>query len=113
MNDTITTSPVTVPQLQQAALSEIAVLQQAASYKISQLNLPRQQLLEMEVQLRVPNLEALCDGYVNQDIYQLSQNFKLTKAQIYFPPKYILLTRKVDKPYIMTFDVLLKTVVIP
>jgi hypothetical protein len=25
----------------------------------------------------------------------------------------MLLTRKVDKPYIMTFDVLLKTVVIP
>jgi hypothetical protein len=42
----------------------------------------------MEVQLQVPNLEALCDGYVNQDICQLSQNFKLSKAQIYFPRKY-------------------------
>jgi hypothetical protein len=76
-----------VPQLQQAALSEIAALQQAALYKISQLNLPRQQVLEMEVQLCVPNLVSLCDAYVNPDICQLSQNFKLSKARIYFPPK--------------------------
>jgi hypothetical protein len=55
---------------------------------MSQLNLPRQQVLQIEVQLQVPNLEALCDGYINQDICQLSQNFKLSKAQIYFPPKY-------------------------
>jgi hypothetical protein len=45
-------------------------------------------VLQIEVQLQVPNLEALCDGYINQDICQLSQNFKLSKAQIYFPPKY-------------------------
>ena len=57
-------------------------------YEISQLNLPRQQVLEMEVQLRVPNLEALCDGYVKQDICLLSQNFKLSKARINFHPKY-------------------------
>ena len=71
MYDTLTTSQVTVPQLQQA-LSQIANLQQAALYEISQLDLPRPQVLEMEVQLQVPNLEALCDGYVNQDICQLS-----------------------------------------
>jgi uncharacterized membrane protein len=68
MNNIITNTQDTVPQLQKAALSEIAKLQQAALYKISQLNLPRQQLLEMEVQLWVPNLESLCDGYANQDI---------------------------------------------
>jgi hypothetical protein len=45
-------------------------------------------VLEMEVQPWVPNLEALCDGCANQDICQLSQNFKLSKARIYFPPKY-------------------------
>jgi hypothetical protein len=88
MNDIIASTQDTVPQLQQAALSQIANLQQAALYKISQLDLPWQQVLEMEVQLQVPNLEALCDGYVNQDICQLSQNFKLSKARIYFPPKY-------------------------
>jgi hypothetical protein len=86
---TISNTQDTVPHLvQQAALSEIAVLQQSALYKISQLNLPRQQVLEMEVQLCVPNLVSWCDGYVNQDICQLSQNFKLSKARIYFPPKY-------------------------
>jgi hypothetical protein len=97
MNNIITISNTqdTVPQLQQAASSEIAALQQAALYKISQPNLLRQQLLEMEVQLCVPNLVSLCDAYVNQDICQLSQNFKLSKAQIYFPPC-IPLTRKVD-----------------
>jgi hypothetical protein len=88
MHNIITNTPNIFPQLQQAALSEILKLQQAALYKISQLNLPRQQVLEMEVQLWVPNLEALCDGYVNQDICQLSQNFKLSKARIYFPLKY-------------------------
>jgi hypothetical protein len=88
MHNIITNTPTIVPQLQQAALSEILKLQQAALYKISQLNLPRQQVLEMEVQLWVPNLEALCDGYVKQDICQLSQNFKLSKARIYFPPQY-------------------------
>jgi hypothetical protein len=85
---TISNTQDTVPHLQQAALSEIAVLQQSALYEISQLNLPRQQVLEMKVQLCVPNLVSLCDGYVIQDICQLSQNFKLSKAQIYFPPKY-------------------------
>jgi hypothetical protein len=88
MHDIITHTPNIVPLLQQAALSEILKLQQATLYELSQLNLPRQQVLEMEVQLWVPNLKALCDGYVNQDICQLSQNFKLSKAQIYFPPKY-------------------------
>jgi hypothetical protein len=78
-----------IANTQNTALSEIvAKLQQAALYEISQLNLPRQQVLEIEVQLWVPNLEALFDGYVNQDICQLSQNFKLSKAIIYFPPKY-------------------------
>ncbi len=88
MHNIITNTPTIVPQLQQAALSEILKLQQAALYEISQLNLPRQQVLEMEVQLRVPNLEASCDGYVKQDICLLSQNFKLSKARIYFPPQY-------------------------
>jgi hypothetical protein len=60
MHNIITHTPNIVPQLQQAALSEILKLQQAALYEISQLNLPRQQVLEMEVQLPVPNLEALC-----------------------------------------------------
>jgi hypothetical protein len=50
-------------------------------------------VLEMEVQLRVPNLEALCDGYVKQDICLLSKNFQLSKAKIYkakiyLPPQY-------------------------
>jgi hypothetical protein len=91
MNNIITISDTqdTVPQLQQAALSEIAVLQQSALYGISQLNFPRRQALEIEVQLCVPNLVSFCDGCVNQDICQLSQNFKLSKAQIYFPSKYI------------------------
>jgi hypothetical protein len=80
MNNIITNTLNSVPQLQQVALSEIAKLKEAALYKTSQLNLPRQQLLEMEVQLSVPNLGALCDGYVNQDICQLSP--------MYFPPKY-------------------------
>jgi hypothetical protein len=90
MNNIITISNTqdTVPQLQQAALSEIAKLQQAALHKIYQLNLLWQQLLEMEVQIYVPNLVSFCDGYVNQDICQLSQNFKFSKAQISFPPKY-------------------------
>jgi hypothetical protein len=90
MNNFITVSNTedTVPQLQQAALSEIAALQQAALYKISQLNLPRQQLLEVEVQLCVPNLVSLCDVYVKQDTCQLSQNFKLSKGRIYFHLKY-------------------------
>jgi hypothetical protein len=88
VNDTIANSQDTVPQLQQAALSQIENLEQAALYKMSQLDLPRPQVLEMKVQLQVPNLEALCDGYVNQDICQLSQNLNLSKAQIYFPPKY-------------------------
>jgi hypothetical protein len=88
MHKIITNTPNIVPQLQQAALSEILKLQQATLYEISQLHLPRQQVLEMEVQLRVPNLEALCDGYVNQDTCQLSWNFKLSKARIYFPTKY-------------------------
>jgi hypothetical protein len=88
MHKIITNTPTIVPQLLQAALSEILKLQQAALYKIYQLNLPRQQVLEMEVQLRVPNLEALCDGYVKQDICQLSQHFKLSIAQIYFPLQY-------------------------
>jgi hypothetical protein len=57
--------------------------------------------MEMEVELCAPNLEVLRDGYVKQDICQLSQNFKLSKAQIYFAPKNTL-TRKGDKPYIMT-----------
>jgi hypothetical protein len=72
---TISNTQDTVPHLQQAALSEIAVLQQSALYEISQLNLPRQQVLEMEVELCVPNLVSLWDGYVIQDICQLSQNF--------------------------------------
>jgi hypothetical protein len=90
MNNFITVSNTedTVPQLQLAALSEIAALQQAALYGISQLNLPRQHLLEMEVQVCVPNLVSLCDVYVNQDICQLSLNFKLSKGQIYFHLKY-------------------------
>jgi hypothetical protein len=58
MHNIITHTPNIVPQPQQAALLEILKLQQAALYEISQLNLPRQQVLEMEVQLRVPNLEA-------------------------------------------------------
>jgi hypothetical protein len=63
-------------------------LQHASSYGICQPNLLRQQVLEMEVQLWAPNLEALCNGYVKQDICQLSQNVKLSKARIYFRPKY-------------------------
>jgi hypothetical protein len=46
--------------------------QQAALYEICQLNLLRQQVTEMEVELCATNLEVLCDGYVNQDICQLS-----------------------------------------
>jgi hypothetical protein len=84
MNNFITISNTkdTVPQLQRAALPEIAALQQAALYEISQLNLLRQQLLEMEVQVCVPNLVSLCDVYAKQDIYQLSLNFKLSKGRI-------------------------------
>jgi hypothetical protein len=90
MNNFITVSNTedTIPQLQRAALSEIAALQQAALYEISQLTLPRQQLLEMEVRVCVPNLVSLCDVYVKQDICQLSLNFKLSKGRIYFHLKY-------------------------
>jgi hypothetical protein len=91
---TISNTQDTVPHLvQQAALSEIAVLQQSALYKISQLNLPGQQVLEMEVQLCVPNLISLYDGYVNQDICQLSENFKLSRLKSIFLQS-IPLTRK-------------------
>jgi hypothetical protein len=84
MNNFITVSNTedTIPQLQRAALSEIAALQQAAFYEISQ------QLLEMDVQVCVPNLVSLCDVHVKQDICQLSLNFKLSKGRIYFHLKY-------------------------
>jgi hypothetical protein len=90
MNNFITVSNTedTIPQLQRAALSEIAALQQAALYEIAQLNLPRQQLLEMEVQVCLPKLVSLCDVYVKQDICQLSLNLKLSKGRIYFHLKY-------------------------
>jgi hypothetical protein len=90
MNNFITVSNTedTVPQLQRAALSEIAALQQAALYEISQFNFPRQQLLEMKVQVCGPDLVSLCDVDVKQDICQLSLNLKLSKDQIYFHLKY-------------------------
>jgi hypothetical protein len=70
-----------------APLKNVLQLQQAALYEISQLNLPRRPVMEMEVELHAPNLFD-SPGYFKQDICTLIQNTKLSKAQIYFPPKY-------------------------
>jgi hypothetical protein len=70
------------------SLNTVPHLQQTALYEICQLNLLRQKVMEMEVELCALNLEVLQDVYVKQDICQLSQNFKLcSKARIHFPTK--------------------------
>jgi hypothetical protein len=87
MNIIISNTQDTVPQLQQAALLEIAKLQKAALYKISQLDLPRQQVSEMEVQLCVPNFYV---QWLSQSRYmpiksdlQAFQSLNLFSSQVY------------------------------
>jgi hypothetical protein len=59
------------------SLKHVLQLQQAALYKISQLNLPRLPVMEMEVELHVPNL-FVAPGYFKQDLCKLIQNNKLS-----------------------------------
>jgi hypothetical protein len=70
-----------------APLKNVPQLQQAALYEISQLNLPRLSVMEMEVELHLPN-SFLPPGYFKQDMCTLIQNTKLSQALLYFPPKY-------------------------
>jgi hypothetical protein len=77
----------TMSTISNAPLKNVLQLQQAALYEISQLNLPRLPVMEMEVELHVPNL-FVSPGYFKQDMCRLIQNNKLSKAPLYFPPKY-------------------------
>jgi hypothetical protein len=75
---TSVTSPVMVHQLQLAVLHEINLLNQ-----------PRQGILELEVDMPLP-LMPLLPCFAKQDICSVIHNNRLSKALIYFLPKYTL-----------------------
>ena len=62
-------------------------LQLAVLHKINQLLQPRQGILEMEVDVRLPSM-PLPACFSKQDICSLVLHNKLSKALIYFLPKY-------------------------
>jgi hypothetical protein len=63
-------------------------LQKAVWQEISQLNLPRLPVMEMEVELCVSNSFDTPPRYIKQDLCKLIQNHKLSNAVIYFSSKY-------------------------
>ena len=70
-----------------APVKNVLQLQKAVLYEIDQLNLPRQPVMEMEVEVHLPNL-LFPPGYFKQDLCTLIVNNKLGKGLLYFPPKY-------------------------
>jgi hypothetical protein len=64
-------------------------LQLDVLHEINEVNKPQQGFLEMEVDLRLPSL-PLTPSFAKQDICSVIHNNRLSKALIYFHPKYTL-----------------------
>jgi hypothetical protein len=73
-------------------------LQDDVLHEISQLKKPRQGIIEMEVDVRLPNM-AFPSCYAKQEIYSVVVNLKISKALVYFLPKYSFDKEGRDEPY--------------
>jgi hypothetical protein len=69
-----------------------------SAYKLNLLNAPRQGILEMEVDVRLPSM-PLFPCFSKQDICSVIHHNRLSKALIYFPPKYTYDKKGRDKLY--------------
>ena len=58
-------------------------------HEINELNKPREGFLEMEVDVRLPFM-PLTPSFAKQDICSVIYNNRLSKALLYFRPKYTL-----------------------
>jgi hypothetical protein len=62
-------------------------LQQRVLHELNLLNAPRQGILEMEVDVRLPSM-PIFPCFSKQDICSVIHHNRLSKALIYFSPKY-------------------------
>ncbi len=77
---------------------QVYQLQLAVLHEINELFQPRHGILEMEVDVRLPSMpHPAC--FTKQDICSLIHHNRLSKAPIYFCPKYLLDKTRQDELY--------------